>query len=189
MQQSEQIGASYGRFMAMIGTSTVVMFVLMYLNTYVVDHVFWSETRFWMAFVMGAAMAAVMLLFMWSMYRSRAKNWAIVSVAVTVFAGALFLVRSQVSVTDREYMSAMIPHHSIAVLTSERAQIEDARVRELANGIIRSQRKEIEEMNWLIDDIGANGVAATIEAAKARPVPEFEVNLNEGNWHPDLTRK
>ena len=187
MQQSEQMGGSYGRFMAMIGTSTVVMFALMYLNTYAVAHAFWSETRFWMAFVMGAAMAVVMLLFMWGMYRNRAKNWIIVGVAMAVFTGALFLVRSQVSVTDREYMSAMIPHHSIAVLTSERAQIDDARVRELANGIIRAQRKEIAEMNWLIHDIERNGVAPTTEAAKARPVPEFEGYLNEGDWDPGLT--
>ena len=88
--------------------------------------------------------------------------------------------------TDREYMSAMIPHHSIAVLTSERAQIEDVRVRELADGIIRTQRKEIAEMEWLIDDIGANGVAATAQAANARPVPEFQGYLNAGDLNPGL---
>ena len=186
MQQSDQQNSHYGRFMAMIGTSTVVMFALMYLNTYAAAHVFWSETRFWMAFVMGAAMAVVMLLFMWGMYRNRAKNWIILGVAVAVFSGALFLVRSQASVTDREYMSAMIPHHSIAVLTSERAQIEDVRVRELADGIIRTQRKEIAEMEWLIDDIGANGVAATAQAANARPVPEFQGYLNAGDLNPGL---
>ncbi|WP_425388580.1 DUF305 domain-containing protein [Croceicoccus bisphenolivorans] len=90
-------------------------------------------------------------------------------------------MRSQVSVTDCEYMSAMIPHHSIAVLTSERTQIKDACARELANGIIRAQRKEIAEIKWLVNDIGANGMAASTEAAKARPVPEFEGYLNEGD--------
>jgi len=187
MQQPEQKESSYARFMSMIGTSTVVMFILMYVNTYALSHVLWSETRFWMAFVMGSAMAVVMLLFMWGMYRNKAKNWLIIGLALAVFSGALFLVRSQVSVTDREYMSAMIPHHSIAVLTSERAQLEDARVRALANGIIRAQRKEIAEMNWLIHDIAANGVAATTTAAKARPVPEFEGRLNVGDWDPDFT--
>ncbi|RKF15981.1 DUF305 domain-containing protein [Altericroceibacterium spongiae] len=187
MQQPEQKKSSYGRFMAMIGTSTVVMFILMYFNTYALPHVLWSETRFWMAFLMGAAMAVVMLLFMLDMYRNRKKNGVIIGVALVVFVSALFLVRSQVSVTDREYMSAMVPHHSIAVLTSERAQIEDVRVRELANGIIRAQRKEIAEMKWLIDDIGTNGIAATPEAANARPVPEFTGYLNEGDWDPGLT--
>ena len=75
-------------------------------------------------------------------------------------------------------MSAMIPHHSIAILTSERAEIEDVRVRELADEIIKAQRREIKEMNWLIEDIQQNGPATTEAEANARPVPEFEGKLN-----------
>src|SRR3546814_11557457 len=122
----------YVLFMAMIGTSTAVMFVLIYLNTYVIDHVFWSETRFWMAFVIGAAMMVVMLAFMWGMYKDRTKNFIILGMAAFVFALALWLVRSQTTVTDTEYMRAMIPHHSIAIMTSDRAHIRDPRVRKLA---------------------------------------------------------
>jgi len=148
----------YWRFLAMIATSTVVMFMLMYLNTYSVDHVFFSETRFWMAFIMGAAMMVIMLLFMWSMYGNVTKNIIILAVAASVFALALWLVRSQTTVTDTEYMKAMIPHHSIAIMTSERAHIRDPRVRELARDIILAQRREIAEMKYLIADIEANGV-------------------------------
>lgn len=151
----------YWRFMAMIGTSTVVMFGLMYINTYNIDHVFWSETRFWMAFVMGAAMMVVMLLFMWSMYPNRAKNTLILGVAVLVFSVALWLVRSQTTVTDTEYMAAMIPHHSIAIMTSERAHIRDPRVRKLAHDIILAQRREIAQMRYLISEIDENGVRVT----------------------------
>ncbi len=50
----------------MIATSTVVMFILMYLNTYLWAHVFWSETRAYMAVLMGATMAFIMLGFMLS---------------------------------------------------------------------------------------------------------------------------
>ena len=169
---------NYKRFMAMVGTSTLIMLGLMYLNTYAIDHVFWSETRFWMMFVMGAVMAVVMLIFMWGMYRNRAKNWIIIGVAVVTFALSLFLVRSQTTIDDSDYMSAMIPHHSIAIMTSERAGIEDVRVRKLANDIIRAQRKEIDEMRWLLADIDANGVAATQAEAEARPIPEFEGKVN-----------
>jgi len=151
----------YRRFMAMIGTSTVVMFGLMYINTYNIDHVFWSETRFWIAFVMGAAMMVVMLLFMWSMYPNRAKNTLILGVAVLVFSVALWLVRSQTTVTDTEYMAAMIPHHSIAIMTSERAHIRDPRVRKLARDIILAQRREIAQMRYLIAEIDENGVRVT----------------------------
>ncbi|WP_271078842.1 DUF305 domain-containing protein [Aurantiacibacter sp. MUD61] len=174
----------YKRFMAMVGTSTVIMFGLMYLNTYALSHVFWSETRFWMMFVMGAVMAVVMLHFMWGMYKNTAKNWIIIGVSVVTFALSLFLVRSQTTIDDSEYMSAMIPHHSIAIMTSERAGIEDVRVRKLANDIIRAQRKEIDEMRWLIEDIEANGIAATSAEGDARPIPEFEGEVNPGTPTP-----
>ena len=146
-------GMGYPTFMAMIATSTVVMYGLMYLNTYTLDHIFFSETRFWMAFVMGAVMAVIMLGFMWSMYGNVTKNLIILGVAAAVFAGGLWLVRSQVSVGDINYMKAMIPHHSIAVMTSERSNLRDPRVRKLAEGIIVAQRREIAEMKYLIDDI------------------------------------
>ncbi len=161
MSDSEQHGQGmnmYVRFMLMIAAGTAVMFGLMYLNTYDADHIFWSETRFWMAFVMGAAMMVVMLLFMWSMYKSRTKNLIILAVAAVVFALSLWLVRSQTTVTDTEYMKAMIPHHSIAIMTSERAHIRDPRVRKLAHDIILAQRREISQMKYLIDDIEKNGV-------------------------------
>ena len=173
MEHEKQQGSegNYGRFMAMVGTSTAIMFGLMYLNTYALDHVFWSETRFWMMFVMGAVMAVVMLLFMWGMYRNTAKNWIIIGVAAAVFAGSLFLVRSQATVNDSEWMSAMIPHHSIAILTSERANITDPRVRKLADEIIEAQRREIAEMKWLLADIDANGEATDEREAASRLAP------------------
>jgi uncharacterized protein (DUF305 family) len=163
----------YLRFGLMIATSTVVMFILMYLNTYQWSHVRFSETRAYMALVMGAAMAVVMLSFMLGMYKSVKWNIGIYLGAVVVFAMALGLVRTQVTVEDQSYMRAMIPHHSIAILTSENSQLEDLRVIELADGIISAQRREIKEMEWLIDDIEANGVADTPEKAQARPVPDF----------------
>jgi hypothetical protein len=164
---------SYGRFGAMIATSTVVMFVLMYLNTYAWDHVRWSETRAYMALVMGATMAVIMLGFMLSMYENTLVNIGIVVGAVALFAGSLWLVRSQETVQDRSYMRAMIPHHSIAILTSERSELSDYRVCELAVGIIEAQRREIAEMDWLIDDIAVNGPAETAAEADERPIPDF----------------
>ena len=168
----------YTRFIVMILTSTLAMFGLMYLNTYAIDHVYFSETRTWMAIYMGAAMAIIMLLFMLGMYDDKRKNAMILGGAVLIFAGSLFLVRSQDTVSDQAWQKAMIPHHSIAILTSERANIEDKRVRELADGIIRAQRREIKEMEWLINDINQNGKATTDAEASARAVPKFEGELN-----------
>lgn len=143
----------YARFGAMIVTATVIMLGLMYLNTYQLDHVTFSETRTYMAIVMGATMAVVMLAFMLDMYSKKGVNMAILAGSIVVFAGALWLVRSQQTVDDVAYMKAMIPHHSIAIMTSERAQIEDPRVRELADAIIETQREEIAEMKALIADL------------------------------------
>ena len=151
---------SYLRFGAMIATATLVMFGLMYLNTYALDHVWFSQTRAWMAVVMGAAMAALMLAFMFDMYRSSRANLAIAVAAACAFAAALWLVRSQETVGDVAYMKAMIPHHSIAIMTSARAHIRDPRVRKLADGIIAAQVREIGEMKQLIAELDRNPLPA-----------------------------
>lgn len=144
---------SYRRFGLMILVSTLVMYGLMYLNTYELAHVHFSQTRAWMALVMGASMAIVMLAFMRGMYKDKRANAAIFAGAALLFAAALWLVRSQGTVDDVSYMRAMIPHHSIAIMTSERARIGDPRVRKLADTIAATQRKEIAEMEALIADI------------------------------------
>lgn len=167
----------YLNFFAMIATSTAIMLGLMYLNTYELSHVFFSETRTYMAIYMGAAMALVMLTFMLGMYQNKKINTLIFLGSLVVFAGSLFLVRSQATIEDEAWMSAMIPHHSIAILTSERATIDDVRVKELANAIIKAQKREIEEMKWLLKDIKENGEALTEKKATNRPVPKFEGEL------------
>ena len=150
MEKQKGGRSPYLRFGVMILASTVVMFCLMYFNVFRLDHVFFSQTRLYMALMMGAAMAIVMLLFMWKMYKNMKANLAILLVSAVVFAGALFLVRSQTTVGDVSWMRAMIPHHSIAILTSSRANLEDPRVRALADDIIEAQQREIEEMKELI---------------------------------------
>lgn len=143
----------YVRFLAMILVSTIVMYCLTYLNVFEAAHIHFSQTRMYMALIMGSAMAIVMLLFMLSMYKNKKANISILAGAVVVFVLSLWLVRSQVTVDDVAYMRAMIPHHSIAILTSERARIKDPRVRELADGISEIQKKEIAEMEALIKDL------------------------------------
>lgn len=144
---------NYGRFGLMVLTSTVIMLILMYLNAYSIDHVFFSETRLYMALIMGAVMAIVMLAYMRKMYTNKKVNLGIYAGSALIIAVSLFLVRSQATVDDTSWMKAMIPHHSIAILTSERANIEDPRVRKLADDIIKAQRKEIGEMKTLIKDL------------------------------------
>ena len=152
-------GKGYGTFFAMIITSTVVMYGLMYLNTYAIDHVFFSQTRMWMALYMGGMMAIIMLIFMLGMYSNRKMNIAIFTGAAIAFVAGVTLVRTQATVGDEAWMKAMIPHHSIAILVSKRANFSDPRVQELANAIIEAQLSEIAEMKLYIADIEANGDA------------------------------
>ncbi|WP_435769078.1 DUF305 domain-containing protein [Nocardioides sp. SYSU DS0651] len=174
-KQPHREGRMYVRFGAMIATSTAVMFVLMYSNTYDAGHIHYSQERLYMALISGGAMALVMLSFMVSMmYKSRKLNAVVVVAALVVSGTAYYASRSQLFVDDERYMQGMVPHHSIAILTSERADIDDVRVRELADGIIKTQRLEIKEMEWLLEDIEENGLATTEEEAAERPVPDFE---------------
>ncbi len=148
----------YLRFAAMIATSIVVMYFATYLNSYqIIGHAGFSETRVFMAIIMGACMAVIMLTFMLGMHKNRWLNMGIYFGSAALFALSLWLVRTQTTVDDVDYMEAMIPHHSIAILTSERANISDPRVRRLADEIIAAQRREIAEMKVLIDDIDRNG--------------------------------
>jgi len=157
--------SKYMRFGVMIATSTIVMFGLMYLNVYSTDHIYFSQTRAYMALIMGATMAIVMLTFMLGMYSNTKANLAIFIGSVVVFAVALYLVRSQDTVEDVAWMKAMIPHHSIAILTSERANISDPRVKALADQIISSQRKEIDEMKSLIRELDGAGKKPSANAS------------------------
>lgn len=163
------MGMSYLRFGGMIAVSVLVMYGLTYLNVFEPAHIRFSQTRVWMALIMGSAMAAVMLGFMWKMYGNRTANIAILAAAALVFALSLWLMRSQALVDDLAYMEAMIPHHSIAILTSENAHIRDPRVRELADGIIEAQVREIGEMENLIASLRQSPVPAGAPDLPPRP--------------------
>lgn len=163
----------YLRFAAMILTGMVVMYWVMFVGSWEWNHIRFSQSRIFMAITMGGAMGLVMLAWMLNMYKSMKANIIVVAVSLLLLAGGAFLDRSQITVDDISFMRAMIPHHSLAITRSERAGIEDVRVCELSVEISEAQRREIAEMNWLIDDIQENGVASTVEEAEARPVPDF----------------
>ncbi len=172
---SENGGQSrWPTFAAMIATSIVTMFVLKYSNVYETGHIWFSQTRMWMALMMGMAMIAIMLGFMWGMYKTRLTKILVMAGAAIGFVLFVFLARSQATVNDQAYMKAMIPHHSIAVLTSRRAQISDPRVRELADAIIEAQIKEIAQMELLLEDIEENG-----EQGSGEPLPPRTAELTE----------
>ncbi len=143
---------NYTTFLLMLGCSFIAMYITMYLNTYTSDHVFFSLTRLYMVCLGIATMAVIMWYFMRHMYTNKKKNRAILLGSLVLFLGALGLVRTQAPIVgDLLWLKGMIPHHSIAILTSERANIKDPEVKRLAEEIIAAQRKEIKEMKAMID--------------------------------------
>jgi Na+/melibiose symporter-like transporter len=155
MENSQQkTNNNYTTYFLMLGGSFIAMYITMYLNTYAIDHVYFSMTRFYMTCLGISAMAVIMLLFMLKMYENKKKNTIILMGSLVLFIGALVLVRAQRPIIgDVLWMKAMIPHHSIAILTSERADIQDPEVKKLADDIIKAQQKEIEEMKAMIKRI------------------------------------
>lgn len=141
----------YLKFLLMILVSTLAMYGMMFLNVFSFAHIHVSLTRILMALMMGAAMAIIMLLFMWRMYPSKQKNRLILIISAVIFAGSLFMVRTQTGVSDISWMKAMIPHHSIAILTSSQADLKDPEVKKLAEEIIATQKKEIKKMDQMIE--------------------------------------
>lgn len=170
---------TYMRFAATLTLSLLAMFAMTYLNLYALEHAFFSQTRAWMALIMISGMALIMMGLMFHMYRNKSVNWMIITASVAAAALALYLVRSQATVDDISYMKAMIPHHSIAVLTSERARIRDPRVRALADGIIETQLREISQMKQLIEELERDPVAT--EAPRLFPKSRLISNRAVGD--------
>ena len=147
----------YLKFALMILTSTVIMYFLMFVNVNEFAHIYFSQTRVYMAILMGAVMAIIMMGFMWKMYDNKKLNAVIMGLSVLLVLGSFGLIQNQVGIDDTAWMRAMIPHHSTAILTSENANLTDPRVQQLSEEIIQAQEEEIAKMEQLIEDIAENG--------------------------------
>ena len=180
-QQKDTVGMSWGRFAAMIGVSTFIMFFLMYQLIYSLDHAMFSMNRMIASLVMGCVMTIVMLSFMWSMYKGMGTKITVLVIAAMLGIFFLFANRSQIVIGDVNFMKSMIPHHSIAINNARKASISDPRVRELADQIIESQVREIAEMKLLIDDIARNGERgeAELPPRSTEITPEMEREIEE----------
>lgn len=181
MDQEDKMSMGWGRFAAMIAVSTVIMFILMYQLVYAPEHATFSLNRLIASLVMACVMAIVMLAFMWSMYRGPGRKLAVLILAAVAGVALLALNRSQGLVGDTTFMSAMIPHHSIAINNARKASLSDPRVRQLADEIIASQVREIAEMKLLIEDIERHGERGTkvLPPRTAQVTPDMEPEIRE----------
>ncbi|CAN5623052.1 DUF305 domain-containing protein [soil metagenome] len=180
-EKKHEMGMGWGRFAAMIGTSTFIMFFLMYQMVYSMDHATFSINRMVASLVMGCVMTLIMLALMWPMYKGTGTKVAVLAVAAIAGIALLAVNRSQALIGDVEFMSSMIPHHSIAINNARRASISDPRFRELADEIIKAQVVEIEMMKRLIHDIEQNGErgSADLLPRNAEVTPEMGPEIRE----------
>lgn len=148
--ESQNNKSNYGKFALMMGVSFVVMYAVMFLNADVFDHVMLSNTRTYMTILMIAPMAISMMLFMWGMYKNKKLNYIIMGLSVAVFIATLYGLRQQVFISDVQWMKAMIPHHSSAIMVSQKAHLKDPEAIKLAEEIIEAQEREIAQMKKMI---------------------------------------
>lgn len=148
--------SNYGKFAIMMATSFIIMYAVMFLNADVFDHVMLSHTRTYMTILMIAPMAFTMLLFMWGMYRDKKTNFIILGLSVIVFLATLSGLRQQTFIGDVQWMKAMIPHHSSAIMVSQKAHLKDPEAIKLAEDIIEAQEREIAQMKKMISRLEQN---------------------------------
>lgn len=142
---------SYQKFALMMAVSFVIMYAVMFLNADVFDHVILSTTRTYMTILMIAPMAVSMMLFMWGMYENKKTNYIIIATALVVFIATLTMLRNQTFIADVQWMKAMIPHHSSAIMVSQKAHLQDPEAQKLAQDIIEAQKREIAQMKAMIE--------------------------------------
>jgi FtsH-binding integral membrane protein len=134
---------SYLKLSGMLAASFVIMYTVMFLNVNDVEDIYLSTTRLYMTILMITPMAIMILISMPKMYPNKRVNTTIYITSALVFSLTFIFLRNQTFVSDKQYMKAMIPHHSSAIMTSSRADLKDPETRALADSIIKSQREEI----------------------------------------------
>ncbi len=141
----------YLKFSLMLLTSFLVMYAVMYLNVDQISHIYTAQTRTYMTILMIAPMAVSMLLFMWGMYENKKLNYLIIAGAVVLGVFTYGILRDQTFVDDKAWMRAMIPHHSSAIMVSQKAQLKDPEAIKLAEDIIAAQKREIAQMKAMLE--------------------------------------
>ncbi|WP_338793825.1 DUF305 domain-containing protein [Bernardetia sp. MNP-M8] len=151
MQKHSSSYQPYIKFVLMLTASFVIMYGVMFLNVAQLNHIYLSNTRLYMTLLMVSPMAILKLFFMNDMYKDKILNIGIVFLSVSIFITALLFLRTQTFISNEQYMKAMIPHHSSAILVSENATFKNSEVKELSIEIIKAQEKEIAEMKKLLE--------------------------------------
>lgn len=130
--------------------SAVVMYLVMFAMIDGAAEFYNNLNMAYMALMMVAPMAILMLVMMRSMYPNRMLNIAIGIGFSVIFILAFLFTRQQIAIGDVQFLRSMIPHHSGAILMCREAKVADPEIKSLCQQIIRSQRDEIEQMKQIL---------------------------------------
>ena len=134
-----------------MGIHFVIMFALTFAGVNAVDEIFINLNRFYMAMLMVGSMVIVMVAVMWTMFKNKVLNVAILGVAALVFVSTFAALRSETFVGNKQFLRSMIPHHSIAIHTCNNARIDDPEIIGLCDQIVQAQREEIAQMRQILE--------------------------------------
>jgi hypothetical protein len=134
----------------MAALSFVAMYILMYAMVNTFDDVYNSVNQVYMAGLMAAPMVVIELVVMRATYHNAKLNLSIIGGSVVAAVLLFTFIRQQAVVTDGQFLRSMIPHHSGAILMCTEAQLQDAEIRKLCEGIIAGQQQEIDQMNAIL---------------------------------------
>ncbi|BCW17435.1 hypothetical protein NtRootA9_01430 [Arthrobacter sp. NtRootA9] len=146
----------YLKFGTMMLVSLGTMWVLSMSMVRSIDHFHFNLSNFWMALLMVSAMGIVMTLGMWSMFRNRKANIAMLAGFAVLFAAVFALGRTETFVGNKQFLESMIPHHSRALLVCQESDITDPEIIELCDSIVKSQQEEITQMEAILDRYESN---------------------------------
>ena len=140
----------YAALLVSLGASFIVMYAIMYSMADRWSHVYFNLSNVYMTGLMAGSMLPIMLATMPGMFKNRSWNIALWAASVAVLALFWVLLRYEAGVGDRQFMRAMIPHHSAAIQMCKQSSLTDPRVRKLCEQIVTSQEREIAEMKALL---------------------------------------
>lgn len=146
----------YKALAATVGIHFFIMFALTYVGVARLDHIYPNLNRFYMAVIMVAPMVILMMIFMGHMFENKKLNILLYSVSALIFIGSFFAIRSQTLVGNEQFLKSMIPHHSIAIKTCEKAHFDDPGIGELCVQIVEAQREEINQMEDILKRLDSN---------------------------------
>jgi uncharacterized protein (DUF305 family) len=143
----------YGRLALMAVLSFIAMYVLMYAMVDRFANVYPNFNQFYMAGLMAAPMVIIELALMSTMYHNKRLNAAVAAASVLAMVGFWIAIRHQAAISDEQFLKSMIPHHAGAILMCDKAELQDAAIKELCTSIISSQQTEIDQMKAKLEEI------------------------------------